>query len=73
MLQQLKTYLIWIPHMTKSSVPWPRRAGAESTGDFLLPDPPERLSRPILAVEPTLEVAVLTRWLAQSNFATARA
>jgi len=60
--------------MTKSSAPWPRPAAAESTRDFLLPGLPERLSRPILAVEQALEVAVpTTRWLAQSNFATARA
>jgi hypothetical protein len=58
--------------MTKSSAPWPRPAAAESTGDFLLPGLPER--RPILAVEQALEVAVpTTRWLARSNFATARA
>jgi hypothetical protein len=47
-----------------------RRHAAEPTGDFLLPDSPVRLSRPIQAVGPTLEVAVSTRWLAQ---ATARA
>ena len=58
-----------------------RRALAEAgwrrvevtTRDFLLPGLPERLARPILAVEPALEATVLTRWLAQSNFATARA
>jgi SAM-dependent methyltransferase len=44
-----------------------------TTRDFLLPGLPERLTRPILAVEPVLEATVLTRWLAQSNFATARA
>lgn len=62
------------PHMTKARAPWPRRAGAESTRDCLLPGLPDRLSRPILAVEQALEVAVpTTRWLARSNFASARA
>ncbi|WP_421988549.1 class I SAM-dependent methyltransferase [Roseococcus sp.] len=44
-----------------------------ATRDFLLPGLPTVLTRPILAVEPALEAAVLTRWLAQSHFITARA
>jgi hypothetical protein len=41
--------------------------------DFLVPGLPERLVGPIQAVEPALEATVLTRWLAQSHFFTARA
>lgn len=44
-----------------------------STRDFLVPGLPERMIRPVLAVEPTLEATALTRWLAQSHFATATA
>lgn len=44
-----------------------------TTRDFLLPGMPEKLIKPILAVEPSLEGLVLTRWLAQSHFLTARA
>jgi hypothetical protein len=41
--------------------------------DFLVPGLPERLVGPIQAVETALEATVLTRWLAQSHFFTARA
>jgi SAM-dependent methyltransferase len=44
-----------------------------ATRDFLLPGIPVRFIRPIEAIEPTLEATVLTRWLAQSHFITARA
>ena len=44
-----------------------------TTRDFLLPGLPDGLARPILAVEPALEATVLTRWLAQSHFISARA
>jgi len=44
-----------------------------ATRDFLVPGIPEVLVRPILAVEPALEATVLTRWLAQSHFVSARA
>jgi SAM-dependent methyltransferase len=44
-----------------------------STRDFLLPGLPEVLARPILAIEPALEVTAATRWLAQSHFISARA
>jgi 2-polyprenyl-3-methyl-5-hydroxy-6-metoxy-1,4-benzoquinol methylase len=54
-----------------------RPAGWQSvqvtTRDFLLPGIPEALVRPTLAIEPALEATALTRWLAQSNFALARA
>ena len=40
--------------------------------DFLVPGLPEKLIAPIQAVEPALESTVLTRWLAQSLFITAR-
>jgi SAM-dependent methyltransferase len=43
------------------------------TRDFLLPGLPDAVAKPLLAIEPTLEATVLTRWLAQSHFATARA
>jgi SAM-dependent methyltransferase len=43
------------------------------TRDFLLPGLPEALIRPSLFVEPALEATMLTRWLAQSHFVTARA
>lgn len=43
------------------------------TKDFLLPGLPKGLTSPILAVEPALEATMLTRWLAQSHFVTARA
>ncbi|WP_445492886.1 class I SAM-dependent methyltransferase [Rhodopseudomonas sp. RCAM05734] len=43
------------------------------TKDFLLPGLPKGLTSPILAVEPALEATILTRWLAQSHFVTARA
>jgi SAM-dependent methyltransferase len=41
--------------------------------DFLVPGLPEFVAKPVLAVEPFLEATVLTRWLAQSHFITARA
>jgi hypothetical protein len=43
------------------------------TRDFLIPGLPEALVRPVLAAEPALEAMVMTRWLAQSHFVTARA
>jgi len=46
---------------------------AVATRDFLLPGLPEGLVRPILAMEPALEATLLTRWLAQSHFISARA
>jgi hypothetical protein len=57
------------PTYEKSTVTGARRGGAESTGDFLLPDPPERLSRSIPEVEAMLQ-PVPSRWPAE---ATARA
>lgn len=42
------------------------------TKDFLLPGLPKSLSNPILRVEPLLESTVLTSWLAQSHFISAR-
>jgi 2-polyprenyl-3-methyl-5-hydroxy-6-metoxy-1,4-benzoquinol methylase len=62
--------------------PWKLRAEFErakwsdikvETRDFLLPGLPEALIRPSLLIEPLLEATVLTRWLAQSHFVTARA
>ncbi|WP_158816268.1 trans-aconitate 2-methyltransferase [Methylocapsa sp. S129] len=44
-----------------------------TTRDFLLPGMPTGLTRPILAIEPALEATMLTRWLAQSHFISARA
>jgi SAM-dependent methyltransferase len=44
-----------------------------TTKDFLLPGLPEAAVRPILAIEPSLEATVVTRWLAQSHFISARA
>ena len=44
-----------------------------ATRDFLVPGIPKALIRPTLAIEPIVEATALTRWLAQSHFATARA
>ena len=44
-----------------------------ATRDFLVPGLPKALVRPTLAIEPVVEATALTRWLAQSHFATARA
>ena len=44
-----------------------------ATRDFLVPGVPKALIRPTLAIEPIVEATALTRWLAQSHFATARA
>jgi SAM-dependent methyltransferase len=49
------------------------RSVSVTTRDFLLPGLPEVAARLALAVEPALEATVLTRWLAQSHFITARA
>jgi SAM-dependent methyltransferase len=43
------------------------------TRDFLIPGLPEWTVKPILAAEPALEAAAMTRWLAQSHFLTAEA
>jgi hypothetical protein len=40
--------------------------------DFLLPELPQILVRPIVAIEPLLEATAATWWLAQSHFVTAR-
>ena len=62
--------------------PWKLRRALAGAGwrevqvrmrDFLVPGLPEALARPVLAIEPALEATALTRWLAQSHFATARA
>lgn len=44
-----------------------------NTRDFLLPGLPVGVTRSILAIEPLLERTVMTRWLAQSHFISARA
>ncbi len=44
-----------------------------ATRDFLVPGLPEALVKSVLAIEPVVEATALTRWLAQSHFATARA
>jgi SAM-dependent methyltransferase len=49
------------------------RSVSVATRDFLLPGLPEVMARLSLALEPALEATVLTRWLAQSHFITARA
>ena len=43
------------------------------TRDFLVPGLPVSLIPPILAIEPALEAAAATRWLAQSHFIVGRA
>lgn len=43
------------------------------TKDFLLPGIPSSFVRPTIAIEPLLEATLLSRWLAQSHFLTARA
>ena len=49
------------------------RAVDVATRDFLVPGLPKALVGPTLAIEPVAEATALTRWLAQSHFATARA
>lgn len=44
-----------------------------ATRDFLVPGVPTALIKPIVAIEPFVEATPVTRWLAQSHFATARA
>lgn len=48
------------------------RSVSVTTRDFLLPALPPMVARPILAIEPALEATMMTRWLAQSHFITAR-